>query len=59
MWRSEKATVAAAPTWDRNQHVCEFKVEALEASGILRYGGHEFAGVGEGGALMPRIAVVV
>ena len=37
MWKSAKATVAAAPTWDRNQHVCEFKVEALEASGTLRY----------------------
>lgn len=37
VWRSAKANVAAAPTWDRNQHVCEFKVEALEASGTLRY----------------------
>lgn len=37
VWKSAKATVAAAPTWDRNQHVCEFKVEALEASGTLRY----------------------
>lgn len=37
MWKSSKATVAAAPTWDRNQPVCEFKVEALEASGTLRY----------------------
>ncbi|CAM9440618.1 unnamed protein product, partial [Hapterophycus canaliculatus] len=35
VWRSAKANVAAAPTWDRNQHVCEFKVEALEASGTL------------------------
>lgn len=37
MWRSEKADVAAAPTWDQDQRVCEFKVEALEASGTLRY----------------------
>lgn len=37
MWKSTKANVAAAPIWDRNQPVCEFKVEALEASGTLRY----------------------
>lgn len=36
VWKSTKANVAAAPTWDRNQPVCEFKVEALEASGTLR-----------------------
>lgn len=37
LWTSEKAGVAAAPTWDRNQRVCEFEVEALEASGTLRW----------------------
>lgn len=41
LWSSEKATVAAAPTWDRNQRACEFKVEALEASGTLRCVTHD------------------
>lgn len=36
MWSSEKAVASASPTWDRNHRECEFKVEALEASGTLR-----------------------
>lgn len=37
-WHSEKAAAAASPTWERSQRACEFKVEALEASGTLRWG---------------------
>lgn len=37
VWHSEKAAAAASPTWHPRQRACEFKVEALEASGTLRW----------------------
>lgn len=37
VWHSDKATASASPRWERSQRACEFKVEALEASGTLRW----------------------